>query len=495
MKIFTFFTLFFTLLFTGCTEAGPDFVKPKAVNLPSSWDKNTTVKYDKIARWWQIFDDKTLNILIKKMYEQNFDLRSAALRILQARAALGISQGFTYPQQQNISGSFALTRQNGNNFLAAGTNFTVGWEMDVWGRYARNIESSEALLYASAASYDDILVSLISEVARNYINYTTALERIAFAEHNIQIQQKIMQMTQIQFNNGNVSELDMQQAKTQLYTTKSLIPAFKLKLIQSRNALSVLLGCLPEDVDKLLSEVRIKEGKKFIPDATLDQNFQVNAQLLTRRPDIRVAELQAEAQNAKIGAIQAQLYPHFSLFGSIGFTTNNVQNKWVTLGDAIGISAGPAFSWNIFQYDRIKNQVRVQDAKFQESLNHYNKTVLMAVNEVTNALNGYRLSQEQLSLTKQTIEANQRALDISMTQYENGMTGYERLLNATEKLIRNEDNYAQIKGEVDIQIVLLYKALGGGWQLRGDDAYLKKKDVEQMSKRSDWGDYFKAEKQ
>jgi len=120
--------------------------------------------------------------------------------------------------------------------------------------------------------------------------------------------------------------------------------------------------------------------------------------------------------------------------------------------------------------------------------------VLVAVSEVTNALNGYKLSKEQLKLTKQTIEANQRALDISMTQYENGMIGYERLLNATEKLIKNEDNYAQIKGQIDTQIVLLYKALGGGWQLRGNDSYLNKKDVEQMSKRSDWGDYFKAEK-
>jgi len=209
MKIFTFFILFFIVVFSGCTKVGPDFAKPNAVKMPSSWDKNSTVEYDDITQWWQIFDDETLNNLIKKMYEQNLDLRSAGLRILQARAVLGISQGFTYPQQQNLSGSLALTRQSGNNFLTTGVNFDVGWEMDVWGKYARNIESSEALLYANAASYDEILVSLISEVARNYINYTTALERIAFAEHNIKIQEKITQMTQIQFNNGNVSELDI----------------------------------------------------------------------------------------------------------------------------------------------------------------------------------------------------------------------------------------------------------------------------------------------
>ena len=477
----------------GCTKVGPDYVKPNPVKLPPSLDNNTSKKLDDIAAWWKIFDDETLNTLIKKMYAQNFDLRSAGLRILQARAALGIAEGLTYPQQQSISGSLAATRQKGNNFFAAGSSFDVGWEMDVWGKYARNIESSQAILYASTASYDDILVSLISEVARNYINYTTALERIAFAKANIEIQRKIAHMTQVQFNNGNVSELDYQQAKTQLYTTESLIPALKITMYQSRNALSVLLGCQPQEIDKLLRKTTQNNTKYYIPHAELSENFHIDSNLLTRRPDLRVAELQARAQNAKIGAAQAELYPHFSLFGSLGFNTNNALNGWTSAPNSIGLAVGPAFSWNIFQYDRIKNQVRIQDAKFQESLNNYNKKVLVAINEVINALNSYKFSKKQLELTHKTIEANQRALDISMTQYNNGMTGYERLLNATEKLIKNEDRYAQIKGQIDTQIVFLYKALGGGWQLRGKNSYLHKDDIKAMSKRSDWGEYFKGE--
>lgn len=477
----------------GCTKVGPDYVKPNPVKLPPSLDNNNTKKVDNIASWWKIFDDNTLNTLIEKMYAQNFDLRSAGLRILQARAALGIAEGLTYPQQQSISGSLAATRQGGNNFFTAGSSFDVGWEMDVWGKYARNIESSQALLYATTASYDDILVSLISEVARNYINYTTALERIAFAKHNIEIQKEITQMTQIQFNNGNVSELDYQQAKTQLYTTESIIPVLKMNMLKSRNALSVLLGCQPQEIDKLLRNTTQNKTKHFIPNAKLSENFHVDSNLLTRRPDLRVAELQARAQNARIGSAQAELYPHFSLFGSLGFNTNNALNRWTSAPNSIGIVVGPAFSWNIFNYDRIKNQVRVQDAKFQESLNNYNKKVLVAISEVINALNNYKLSKEQLALTHKTIEANKRALDISMTQYDNGMTGYERLLNAIEKLIKNEDNYAKIKGEIDTQIVYLYKALGGGWQLRGERSYLHHDDVKAMSKRSDWGEYFDGE--
>ena len=494
------FILLLTLFMSGCTTLGPDFNKPKKIKLPNSWDKNLTKNDDMVTEWWKIFNDKTLNELVQKTYEQNFDLRSAGLRILQAKAALGISEGLTYPQQQTISASFAGVRQNGTNFLSANTNFNVGWEMDVWGKYARNIESSEATLYASIASYDDILVSIISEVARNYISYKTAQERMAFAKSNIEIQKKVTKMTKIQFNAGNVSELDVQQAKTQLYTTQSLIPSLELNMIQSRNALAILLAILPSDVDKLLSKYPTKTSisiknqntykvNSFIPTASLDNNFTINASLIQRRPDIKIAELQARAQNAKIGSTQADLYPHFSLFGSISYNTNNTSNGWISAGNAIGINAGPAFSWNIFQYDRIKNQVRIQDAKFQDALNNYNKKVLLAISEVSNAYNGYTLTKKQLQFNKKTIEATMRAFDISMTQYDNGMVTYQRLLSTVEKLIKSEDNYALIKGNIATQIVFLYKALGGGWQIRKGRAYLHNEDVKQMSKRSDWGKY------
>ena len=493
--------LLFPLIFlvtTGCTKLGPDFVHQKSQELPSAWDTNLSKSDADIKEWWKIFEDETLNTLITKTYEQNLDLRSAGLRILQARAALGISEGLVYPQSQTLSGSLAGVRQNGSNFFSTTTSFDVGWEMDVWGKYARNIESSEAAMYASIASYDDILVTIIAEVARNYINYTTAEERIAFAKSNIAIQERVTQMTEVQYNAGNVSELDMQQAKTQLYSTQALIPAFELSMIQSRNALAILLGTLPSEIDIVLKKSHVSKSEElldytkipsYIPTAVLDANFSIDADVVRRRPDIQIAELQAQAQNARIGSTEAELYPHFTLFGSLGFNLNNASNDWTSAGDAIGITAGPAFRWNIFQYGRIKNQIRLEDAKFQESLTNYNKKVLQAVSEVSNALNGYTLTKKQLEFNKKTIAASIRAFDISMIQYNNGMVDYQRLLSTVEKLIKNEDAYALNKGSIATQMVLLYKALGGGWQLREGKSFVNAEDAAVMSKRTDWGDY------
>ena len=494
MNIITLLIVSALLLTTGCTKLGPDYTQIAKPKFPSSWDTNLSKNDTNIKEWWKIFNDETLNTLVLKTYKQNLDLRSAGLRILQARAALGISEGFTYPQAQTLSGSLAGVRQSANNFLSTGVNFDVGWEMDVWGKYARNIESSEATLYASIASYDDILVTLIAEVARNYINYTTAQERIAYAKSNIAIQEKVTQMTEVQFNAGNVSELDIQQAKTQLFTTKALVPALRLSQIQSRNALAILLALLPSEIDTILEKkstlkltnlIDYKNIQTYIPVASLDENFKIDANQIQRRPDIQIAELQARAQNARIGSAEAELYPHFSLFGSIGFNTNNATNNWISGSDAIGVSVGPSFSWNIFQYGRIKNQVRIQDAKFQESLNNYNKKILLSISEISNAMNGYALTKEQLELNKQTIEASVRAYEISMLQYNNGMVDYQRLLSTVEKLIHTEDSYAQNKGAIALQIILLYKALGGGWQINQDKSFLHQDDISAMDKRTD----------
>ena len=251
--------LFLLFMASGCTKVGPDYVKPDEVALPTAWESNLSKSDHNITTWWKLFNDPTLDVLVEKTYEQNLDLRSAGLRILQARAALGISEGLLYPQQQAVSGSLAAGRAAGSNYTAGGVNFDVGWEMDVWGKYARGIESAEATLYASVASYDDILVSIIAEVARNYIGYRTAQERIQFAERNILIQEGIVDITQIQFNAGNVSELDMQQAMTQLYTTQSLLPVLELSKIKSRNAIAILLGTIPQEVEMLLHAHDIPE--------------------------------------------------------------------------------------------------------------------------------------------------------------------------------------------------------------------------------------------
>ena len=257
------------VLLNGCVKLGPDFTGVDSPPLPQNWNKGDKEGSEAIAQWWKTFNDPTLNTLIQKAYAQNLDIQSAGLRILQARAALGISVGLNYPQLQTLSGNAVTTRNNGNNFELANLNFDLGWEMDVWGKYARGIESSQANLYASLSSYNDIMVSVIAEVARNYINYRTAEERMAYAIRNVAIQERVTQMTEVQFNSGNVSELDVQQAKTQLYNTRSAIPSLEISKVKARNAISLLLAMNAYEIDQILKTGRGKYAdstNKYISD-------------------------------------------------------------------------------------------------------------------------------------------------------------------------------------------------------------------------------------
>ncbi|MHA2706070.1 TolC family protein [Vibrio owensii] len=497
---------------SACTTLGPDYVHPEQTALPSDWSvekatQDTQQSEQKLQQWWQQFNDPTLNQLVEMASQQNLDLEAAGLRIVQARSLLGISTGLQYPQVQTVSGNLARAHVNDQGVNNAALSFDAGWEMDIWGKYARGIESAEAGYYASIASYHDIMVTITAEVARNYINYRTFQERILLSRRNIEIQERVVNITQVQFDSGNVTELDVQQAKNQLFNTKAAQPSLEIAMKQSRTALALLLGVLPEDVEKLLQsdgfaqrmadyENQFKSsGRKpalsgndersIVPRPPLLDN-KVDANLVMRRPDLQVSEMQARAQSAQIGVAETALYPSFSLFGSIGIDSTVPDGSSFSFSDSLTMVVGPTFSWNIFQYGRVKNNIRFEDAKFQETLTNYNKKVLQAVNEVTNALEAYDLYLEQKSLRLQSVNSSIRAFNISMTQYENGQISFERLLNSVEKMTRAEDSYATIKGNVANQVVALYKALGGGWEAQTGKPFLSETVAKQMQDRSDW---------
>ena len=507
-------SLLVLFLLSGCAKLGPDFGGISNPPIPEKWKANRNHKDPSITRWWETFNDPTLNTLVHKAYAQNLDIQSAGLRIAQARAALGISQGLAFPQVQTVSGQASSTRTGLGDVATAGVNFDMGWEMDIWGKYARGIESSEAQLYASVASYDNIMVSVIAEVARNYIEYRTAQERLVYAHRNVVIQERVTKMTEIQYNSGNVSELDMQQARTQLYNTRTSIPAIELTKVKARNALSRLLATDIDHIEKILKRqnahvyntsnrfigqnkgiIQIKEGKNgltdvnLVPKPRLNPYYKIDANLLTRRPDIKAAEYKVHSNSALIGATMADLYPSISLFGNIGYNTNNQSGSWISGANALGVTVGPSFSWNIFNYGRIKNQVRLQDAKFEESLVNYNKSVLSAVTDVSNALNGYVLSKKQQEENQKAVEATIRAFNISVIQYNDGLVNYQRLLTTVEKLTSTQDRFASIKGNVATNAIALYKALGGGWQMSRGRSYISRETAEKMKKRTDWGRY------
>ena len=497
---------------SACTTLGPDYVHPEQTALPSDWSvekaaQDTQQSEQKLQQWWQQFNDPTLNQLVEMASQQNLDLEAAGLRIVQARSLLGISTGLQYPQVQTVSGNLARAYVNDQGVNNAALSFDAGWEMDIWGKYARGIESAEAGYYASIASYHDIMVTITAEVARNYINYRTFQERILLSRRNIEIQERVVNITQVQFDSGNVTELDVQQAKNQLFNTKAAQPSLEIAMKQSRTALALLLGVLPEEMEKLLQsegfaqrmadyENQFKSsGRKPALSGSDERSIvprpprlddKVDASLVMRRPDLQVSEMQARAQSAKIGIAETALYPSFSLFGSIGIDSTVPDGSSFSFSDSLTMVVGPTFSWNIFQYGRVKNNIRFEDARFQETLTNYNKKVLQAVNEVTNALEAYDLYLEQKSLRLQSVNSSIRAFNISMTQYENGQISFERLLNSVEKMTRAEDSYATIKGNVANQVVALYKSLGGGWEAQTGQPFLSETTAKQMQDRSDW---------
>jgi outer membrane protein TolC len=507
------------LCLVGCTVIGPDYVAPPSVALPQEWNaEQATAQASASTEWWQLFEDPTLNTLIELGASQNLSLEAAGLRIVQARAALGISDALLFPQQQQVRGNLTKAYQNEQSFNAAGVGLDVGWEMDIWGKYARGIELSEANLYASIASYREVLVTITAEIARNYINYRTAQERLSLGLQNIAIQERVVEMTQVQYDSGNVSELDVQQARTQLYATQAAQPSLEIARLQAGNALAVLLGTLPRQVEELLkaeehpkppdfddrmaqASTKSAEDDTFINDYKLRSvipappalEHAIDPNLVRRRPDLQVAELQAQAQSARIGLSQAELYPQFFLFGSIGLSDTVPSGDSFSVSNAVTANIGPGFSWNIFQYDRVKNQVRIEDARFQESLTNYNQKVLAAVREVSDALVAYEYSRQQAEFNFSAVQAAIRAFSISATQYDNGLVTYQRLLSTVEKMTLREDSYALTRGKIANNLVALYKALGGGWEAHSEHPLVRPEVIKQMKARTDWGDYLAPE--
>jgi outer membrane protein TolC len=509
-KRYIFHLIAVFIVLQACAPVGYDFHAPR-IRPPAEWQKNKPKDDDALRTWWRRFDDPVLDALVARALRDNLDLHAAGARILQSRATLGIAAGYTYPQLQQLSADTAAVYRGNRRFDTASIAFDVAWEADIWGKYARMRESAEAALLASVASYRDIARSVVAETARQYIIYRTAQERLVYAYRNAAIQSRIVRMTEVQFNSGNVSELDMQQARAQLHATRAAVWAIRQDMVRARNALALLIGADPFETKRLLRNAhiakRIAQSEKlqhetksillpessravldvdFIPHITLSPELHLDASLLSRRPDIKAAEHLAHAAAAQTGIAQADLYPSFSLFGSLSYTPGDTFGSWINGREALGVSAGPSLRWNIFNYGRIKNAVRLKDALFEERLAAYNKTVLKALGEVSNAAEGYRLLGRQIAENTRALKAVLRAFNLSATQYNDGLVGYQRLLTSVEQLTRTQDLHAQLRGLRAQQAVLFFKAIGGGWQATNGKRYLPSSRTDAMRKRTDW---------
>ena len=490
------------LLAGGCTNVGPDFTQPEAPvaeSFEASASTRVKATEPQLVDWWQAFNDPRLNALIAEAYAQNLSLETAGLRVLEARAQLGIAIGNQYPQQQQVNGSATWIRRSENNanstagdlnYSQYGLSADIGWELDFWGKFRRGIESADAALLASIASYDDALVLLIAQVTDTYTVIRATQEQLRLARENVKLQTRSFEITNTLFRNGAESELDMQQARTLLLSTEATIPGLEATLTQATNALSVLLGRPPGDLSAALG------GAGEVPDAPAELAVGVPADLLRRRPDVREAELRAAAQSALIGVSRAELYPSFVLTGSLGLvaaggtsTTRTGDSGFDALfsGDSLQFSGGPAFSWNLLNYGRIKNTVRVQDARYQQAILGYQQTVLSAAEEVENAITLFLRGREQELILDEVVTSARRSVQLSTLRYKEGFADYQRVLDAQQSLFTSQQRYVNAKSSTVRGLIALYKALGGGWELRAGNDFIDESTRELMRERTDWG--------
>jgi NodT family efflux transporter outer membrane factor (OMF) lipoprotein len=471
---------------------GPDYVKPPARE-PKQWIEKEApqIKSEptELGEWWKLFNDPVLDKLIATAYNQNLTLRISGIRILQARAQLGIATGTLYPQVQRGRGAYTRTSLSENladlppgvnpNFSNYNLAFDAGWELDFWGKFRRAIQSGIENLDATIADYDNTLVILTAEVARTYVVIRTLEERLVVARENVKIQERSLQMAQARFEGGDVSELDVTQALALLKDTQSLIPRQESQLRQAKNALAILLGMLPGEIQNMLN------GPELIPAVPVEVAVGIPAELLRRRPDIRRAEHRMASQSARIGVAKADLFPHFVLFGSIGFSAASAGSLFSS--GSLQAFGGPGFTWDILNYGRITNRVRVQDARFQELVVNYQNTVLKAAQEVEDGLVAFLRTQEEAKLLGESVTASKRSVALSLLQYQEGMVSYQRVLDTQRFLTLSQEGYTIIRGSVVTSLIATYKALGGGWETRIGKDFVPDNIKEAMEKRTNWG--------
>lgn len=453
---------------SGCKSVGVDYFAPKT-NVPDAWtvglERQLAGGGASLQTWWRSFDDPVLNELIERTCRENPDFKIAAQAISEARARRGIAESALFPnaalgveyarnRASNNSLRFPLS-SNPSDLYTAG--FDTSWELDFFGGLKRSVEAADAALDASVENYRDLLVTLFAETARNYVEYRTLEERLVVAARNIENQRDSVDLAQSRLDAGLGSQIDLSQAKSNLETTRAQVPQLRTQLAAARNRIATLTGGYPNSVQSLLSQGRP------IPVPRAGASSGTPCDLIRSRPDIRRAERELAAATAQIGVAESDLYPKFNLFGQ--FNLQSLQANNFMDANSIGYSFGPSMSWQIFSAGRIRNSVRIEEANTEAALAAYEKTVLLAVEEVENSMAGIANERDRLEALRRAVAASNEAVGLVKENFKGGLVDFQRVIDTERTKFTNEDQAAVSKGQIATYYISLYKALGGGSQI------------------------------
>jgi outer membrane protein, multidrug efflux system len=456
-------------LLAGCA-VGPNYQAPKT-NTPAQWTTSlaggeTNGPVD-LGQWWKNFNDTNLDALIATAIQSNLTLNIAEARVREARAQKGVVSGGLWPSLGAGAG-YSRNHYGANTFPPLGgfgvpldynlynADFDAAWELDIFGGTRRAVEAANAQIGAAEYGERDVLVSLLAEVARNYIGARAYQQRLNIVQENIRVEQDTLDLTSNRYENGLTSDLDVQQAKALLNQNEAEVPSLEASFDSSVYQLGVLLGQPPDAlVDEMSATNPIPLTPPLVP-------VGLPSDLLQRRPDVQQAERQLAAATAQIGVAKADLFPKFSLTGTVGVQSTWAWN-WMDYASKYW-NAGPTVEWDLFQAGSIVANVHVQNARQQQALDTYQQTVLVALQDTETALTAYAREQVRREKLVQSAQADQEAFDLAAQLYQNGLADFLNVLDSESKLYAAQDAVVQSDQNVSLDLVQLYKALGGGWE-------------------------------
>ncbi|QDV71288.1 Cation efflux system protein CusC precursor [Rosistilla carotiformis] len=455
---------------TNGHKVGPDHVAPTAAvaehwidfNNPKLISSQNGVDDE---NWWRLFGDPEIEKIVSAAQTNYLPLRIAMLRIQEARLQRAIAVGNLLPQSQEFFAEFQRIQNSdngnqigiadlGNTFDLYQFGFNANWELDVWGRLRRQIESEGAKVQGTIEDRRDVKLSLVSDAIAAYIEIRTNQDRLVFAHANIKAQQKTLELAESRFKNGSVSKLDVTQARANLEATRAAIPELERSLRVANNRLCVLLGLSPRDLIAQMGWA----GVPTTPDAIL---VGMPVDLLRRRPDIRSAERAIASQSALIGVAAADLFPTFSLRGTINWQSFNFPDLFESAANAGAII--PGVRWNLLNYGRLMNNVQIQETRLERTIVEYRQAVLKAGSEVEDAMVRFVKAREQIASRERAVAATAESIEIATLQYEEGTVEFDRVNELRKDLVRQQDLLALARGEAALGIIAIYRTLGGGW--------------------------------